>query len=126
MEYKINDTKLVASTFIPFVNQIWKGDYDMERTQAALSKTLNITAYDNKMLVGCLRILTDGYFFGTITELLVLPEYQRQGVGSKLLEFTKENTPTMLYFGAQPGIEPFYEKSGCQKSLQSESIPKFV
>ena len=63
MEYKVNDTRLVASTFIPFVNQIWKGDYDMERTQAALSKTMNITAYDNKMLVGCLRILTDGYFF---------------------------------------------------------------
>ena len=33
MEYKVNDTRLVASTF---VNQIWKGDYDMERTQAAL------------------------------------------------------------------------------------------
>lgn len=63
MEYKVNDIKLVASTFIPFVNQIWKGDYDIERTQAALSKTLNITAYDNKILVGCLRILTDGYFF---------------------------------------------------------------
>mgnify|MGYP000071204847 FL=1 len=124
MEYKVNDTKLIASTFIPFVNQIWKGDYDMERTQAALSKTLNITAYDNKILVGCLRILTDGYFFGTITELLVLPEYQKQGVGSKLLELAKENTPTMLYFGAQPGIEAFYEKNGCQKSLQSYIIEK--
>ena len=100
MEYKVNDTKLAASVFLPFVNQIWQGDYDIERTQTALSKTLNITAYDNEMLVGCLRILTDGYFFGTITELLVLPEYQRQGVGSKLLELAKENTPTMLYFGA--------------------------
>ena len=100
MEYKINDTKLAASTFIPFVNQIWRGDYDTERTQAALSKTLNITAYDGERLVGCLRILTDGYFFGTITELLVLPEYQKQGVGSSLLELAKENTPTMLYFGA--------------------------
>lgn len=36
MEYKVNDTKLIASTFIPFVNQIWKGDYDMKRTEAAL------------------------------------------------------------------------------------------
>ena len=124
MEYKVNDIKLVASTFIPFVNQIWKGDYDIERTQAALSKTLNITAYDNKILVGCLRILTDGYFFGTITELLVLPEYQKQGVGSKLLELAKENTPTMLYFGAQPGVEAFYEKNGCQTSLQSYIIEK--
>ncbi len=39
MEYKVNDTKLVASTFIFLANQIWKGDYDMERTQAALSRT---------------------------------------------------------------------------------------
>ena len=124
MEYKINDTKLAASTFIPFVNQIWQGDYDMERTQTALSKTLNITAYDKKRLVGCLRILTDGYFFGTITELLVLPEYQKQGVGSRLLELAKENSPTMLYFGAQPGIEVFYEKNGCQRSLQSYMIEK--
>ena len=124
MEYKINDRKLVASTFIPFVNQIWQGNYDMERTQTALSKTLNITAYDNERLVGCLRILTDGYFFGTITELLVLPEYQKQGVGSRLLELAKENTPTMLYFGAQPGVETFYEKNSYQRSLQSYMIEK--
>ena len=96
----------------------------MERTQNALSKTLNITAYDNKMLVGCLRILSDGYFFGTITELLVLPEYQKKGVGSKLLQLAKAYTLTMLYFGSQPGAESFYEKNGCQKSLQSYIIEK--
>ena len=96
----------------------------MERTQAALSKTLNITAYDGKTLVGCLRILSDGYYFGTITELLVLPQYQKQGIGSKLLQFAKDNTPTMLYFGAQPTAEKFYEKNGCQKSLQSYMIKK--
>ena len=39
------------------------GDYDLDKTQTALSKTQNITAYDGKTLVGVLRILTDGYFF---------------------------------------------------------------
>ena len=124
MTYKVDDKDLNASLFISFVNQIWKGDYDMGKTQVALSKTINITAYDDNVLVGCLRILSDGYYFGTITELLVLPEYQKQGVGSKLLRLAKDNTPTMLYFGAQPGIEPFYEKNGCQKSLQSYIIEK--
>ena len=76
MEYKIDDKELKANIFISFVNKVWKGQYDIEKTEAALSKTFNITAYDGDMLVGCLRILTDGYFFGTITELLVLPEYQ--------------------------------------------------
>lgn len=112
-----------TTTFTITVTEPYKRwEFDMERTQTALSKTLNITAYDNEMLVGCLRILTDGYFFGTITELLVLPKYQKQGVGSKLLELAKENTPTMLYFGSQPGVEMFYEKNGCRKSLQSYMI----
>ena len=124
MKYKVNDQELNASMFITFVNRVWPGDYDVDKTQAALSRTLNITAYDEKELVGCLRILSDGYYFGTITELLVLPKYQKKGIGSRLLTLAKDNTPTMLYFGAQPGAEGFYEKNGCQKSLQSYLIDK--
>ena len=104
MEYRIDDKMLDASVFLTFVNQVWPGDYDIEKTKNALSKTLNITAYDGKRLVGCLRILSDGYFFGTITELLILPEYQKKGIGSQLLQLAKENAPTMLYFGSQPGF----------------------
>ena len=124
MDYRVDDRQLNASVFLAFVNQIWPGSYDAERTQSALSRTLNITAYDCARLVGCLRILSDGYYFGTITELLVLPEYQRKGVGSKLLQLAKASTPTRLYFGAQPGVEGFYEKNGCKKGMQSYTIDK--
>ena len=124
MNYIVDDQNLDVSAFISFVNQVWPGSYDLEKTRGALSRTLNITARDGEKLVGCLRILTDGYFFGTITELLVLPEYQKKGIGSKLLQLAKENTPTTLYFGAQPGVEEFYEKNGCQKGFQSYTIRK--
>lgn len=124
IEYKVDDKELRAAVFIPFVNKIWSGNYDEKKTDEALAKTLNITAYEEGKLAGCLRILTDGYFFGTITELLVLPEHQQKGIGSELLALAKENTPTMLYFGAQPGVEGFYEKNGCAKSLQSYIIEK--
>lgn len=124
MEFIVDDTQLKAPEFIAFVNQVWPGNYDEFKTSSALSKTLNITAYDGKMLVGCLRILSDGYYFGTITELLVLPKYQRQGIGSKLLQLARDNTPTMLFFGAQPDVQDFYERNGCSKGLQSYMIPK--
>ena len=124
MNYTVDDKALDASVFIPFVNKVWPGDYDAVKTQAALSRTLNITARDGETLVGCLRILTDSYFFGTITELLVLPEYRHRGIGSRLLQLAAEHTPTMLYFGAQPGVEAFYEKNGCQKGLQAYTIRK--
>ncbi len=124
MEYRIDDQQLSAAALIAFVKTVWPGKYDENRTAAALSNTLNITAYDGETLVGCLRILSDGYFFGTITELLVAPEYQKQGIGSKLLQLAGEHSPTMLYFGAQPDAEEFYEKNGCIKGLQSYMIPK--
>ena len=124
MEYIIDDRQLDAAKFIAFVNKVWPGNYDEEKTSVALSKTINITAYHDGMLVGCLRILTDGYYFGTITELLVLPDYQKQGIGSKLLQLARENTPTTLYFGAQPDAEKFYEKNGCPKGFQSFTIPR--
>jgi len=65
MEYRIDDKQLDTGVFIAFVNKVWPGKYDEGRTAEALSRTLNITAYDGETLVGCLRILTDGYFFGT-------------------------------------------------------------
>ncbi len=124
MDYRVDDKQLDASVFLSFVDRIWPGRYDAERTQSALSRTMNITAYDGARLVGCLRVLSDGFFFGTITELLVLPEYRKQGVGSRLLQLAKANAPTMLYFGSQPGTEAFYEKNGCRKGMQSYTIEK--
>ena len=117
IEYEIDYRELDAAVFIRFVNEIWPGDYDEMKTRSALSKTMNITAWDGEKLVGCLRVLSDGYYFGTITEM-----YQGRGIGSRLLKLAGENTPTMLYFGAQPGLETFYEKNGCSRSLTSYAL----
>ena len=122
MEYRWDDRDLDAAAFIDLAGQVWPGDYDGAMTRAALSRTINLTAWDGERLAGCLRILTDGCFFGTITELLVLPEYRRRGIGSALLRLAREHTPTMLYFGAQPGLEGFYERNGCRPSLSSYVI----
>lgn len=76
LEYRVDDKALCAQRFIELAQQVWPGDYDPEKTRRALERTINITAWDGTKLVGCLRILTDGCFFGTIPEVLVLPRYQ--------------------------------------------------
>ena len=48
MQYFVDDQTLKAEVFLAFVNQVWPGDYDLDKTQAALAKTLNITAYAAK------------------------------------------------------------------------------
>lgn len=124
MKYITDDKGIDSVKFLEFARKVWPGEYDAVKTSEAIKKTINITAYDGERLVGCLRILTDGYFFGTITELLVLPEYQGRGIGSRLLKLASDSAPTILYFGSQPGVEEFYEKNGCKKSLQSYIIEK--
>lgn len=125
MIHYINDDKnLRSDIFIEMANQVWPGSYDTELMQKAISKTINITAWDNDKLVGCIRILSDGYLFGTISEILVLREYQKQGIGRELMRRAIDISPTSLFFGAQPEAEGFYEKLNIEKSLQSFYVSK--
>jgi len=124
IKYSVNDKELNEKEFLVLANNVWPRDYDESKIKVALSHTINITARENNVLVGCVRILTDYVFFGTITEILVLPTYQNKGIGKCLMELVKANTPTNLYFGAQPHAEAFYDKLGCQKGMQSYTIKK--
>ncbi|MGQ7355874.1 GNAT family N-acetyltransferase [Streptococcus suis] len=64
--------------------------------QKALERSLLIlAAFDGDRLVGLLRAVGDGYSIVFIQDILVLPTYQRQGIGRQLLE------QTIAYF---PGI----------------------
>lgn len=98
MIHYINDDKnLQPDIFIGMASQVWPGSYDTELMRKAISKTINITAWDNDKLVGCIRILSDGYLFGTISEILVLKEYQKQGIGRELMRRAIDISPTSLF-----------------------------
>lgn len=42
-------------------------------------------AYENEKLVGIIRVVGDGYSIVYIQDIVVLPEYQRLGIGTALL-----------------------------------------
>lgn len=42
-------------------------------------------AYENEKLLGIIRIVGDGYSIIYIQDLLILPEYQHQGIGTALI-----------------------------------------
>lgn len=124
IRYVDDDKDLKPDVFIEMVKQIWDGSYDTQLMKEAIHKTINITAWDNNKLIGCIRILSDGYLFGTISEILVLKEYQNQGIGTELMRRAIDISPTTLFFGAQPEAVGFYEKLQIEKSLQSFCVKK--
>lgn len=45
-----------------------------------------LDAYESEKIVGIIRVVGDGYSIVYIQDIVVLPEYQRQGIGRALLK----------------------------------------
>jgi ribosomal protein S18 acetylase RimI-like enzyme len=104
--------------FLALAERVWPRPYVREEAAAALTRTINVGAWDGDRLVGSVRVLTDGYFFATIPEILVDPEYQRRGIGRRLMELALERVPRgKVAFGAQPQSVGFFERIGCRHAL---------
>ena len=109
-----------ADEFLALARRVWPRDYSVADASAALERTINLGAWDGTRLVGSIRILTDGYFFATIPEILVDPDYQRRGIGQRLMELALERAPRgKLAFGAQPESVAFFDRIGCERKLTS-------
>jgi GNAT superfamily N-acetyltransferase len=105
-----------AGDFIALANRVWPRDYDMARAADAIARTINIGAWDGGRLVGAVRVLSDGYLFSTVPEILVEPQYQRRGIGRDLMAHALERAPRgALFFGAQPQSVGFFERIGCAR-----------
>jgi ribosomal protein S18 acetylase RimI-like enzyme len=107
-----------ADDFLALAQRVWPRDYSSAQAAAALERTINIGAWDGSRLVGSIRVLTDGYFFATVPEILVDPSYQRRGIGRRLMELALEHAPRgKMTFGAQPQSVSFFDRIGCERKL---------
>jgi GNAT superfamily N-acetyltransferase len=69
-------------------------------------------------LIGMGRAISDGEYQAAIYDLVILPEFQNKGVGSRILiELHKRLPVGTIILYAVPGKEPFYEKLGYSKML---------
>jgi N-acetylglutamate synthase-like GNAT family acetyltransferase len=92
--------------------------HDLARMQKMIAAAdLLITAWDGEKLVGVSRSLTDFCFCCYLSDLAVDCDYQKQGVGRRLVELTREaiGDQTMLLLIAAPEAMDYYPKIGFEK-----------
>jgi GNAT superfamily N-acetyltransferase len=112
---RYSDEGFHADAFLALAERVWPRSYDVAAATVALTRTANIGAWDGERLVGAVRVLSDGYFFATVPEILVDPDYQCRGIGRELMFRALAAAPRgVLFFGAQPQSVGFFEKLGCQ------------
>lgn len=82
-----------------------------------INSTIVISAWDNDLLVGCVRVLSDKMFRSVIYDLAVLPKYQGNGIGKELVKKCREQFPNSEWLvGTTNERVSFYEKLGFEKN----------
>lgn len=76
----------------------------------------SVSAYAGDELIGFARVISDGHLHAFITEMIVAPQFQSQGVGSQLLEAAlaacRAAGITDVQLFCARGKLGFYEKHG--------------
>mgnify|MGYP001742523666 FL=1 len=102
-----------------------------EMLKAAFENSLHVLAAFNEegILVGVLRAVGDGASILFIQDILVTPEYQHQGIGTKLLQQTLEKYKNVyqiqLATDDSTKTVSFYESNGFT-SLTSLNCVSFI
>lgn len=105
-------------------NEKWDDEKAVRRVSAILSGycALGLDAVDNDEIIGGLLGYVDPYAdedFFFVSELFVIPERKKQGIGRKLLaeleKYIKEHNAGCIQLISIPHNLPFYEKCGLSK-----------
>ena len=110
-----------ADEFNYLTNSVDWGIRDNLIVEEALNNSLySLCAYDNGQIVGYGRIIGDKTIFLHIQDVMVIPKYQNQKIGTAIMnyllkqieEYKRINPKIRVYLGASKGKETFYKQFG--------------
>ena len=132
-EIRLVDNILQAEDFIRLRIDTGFAEIPVEHARKALQNGLiNVSAIYNDELVGIGRLVGDGAMYWYLQEIIVVPKYQRKGIGTMivnhLVDYAKANSTTGKFTTiggvSAKGKEPFYEKMGFE--IISNGIKKMI
>ena len=125
-EYNLIENKLTARDFLRLKVATGFRDRPIDQVEKALKNNLfDVIAVYNDEVIGMGRLVGDGVMYWYLQEIIVLPECQGKGIGTRivnrLLGYIEENTTpgTFVSVGltAAAGKDTFYEQFGFSKSM---------
>lgn len=115
------EEKLSVEEFINVLNESGLGERrpvdDIDRIAKMIAKAnLIITARYEGKLIGVARSLTDFTYCTYLSDLAVIVDFQKRGVGKELIKQTYESSkPAKLILLSAPAAVDYYPKIGMEK-----------
>lgn len=100
---------------------------DIDRLQRMLDNAdITISAWDGDRLVGIARAITDYAYCCYLSDLAVDGDYQKSGIGSRLVDRVRESIgeSCSLILISAPGAVDYYPKLGFTLSDKAYVIPR--
>ena len=106
--------------------------FPLEQAKACIEKAFMILCVrDDEKAIGVVRLLWDGGYIAFLSDVIVDPLYQGQGIGRKLVEASirklkeemKPGYKVKLTLNSAIGKEPFYEKFGFRVRPNEDAGP---
>lgn len=127
--YKINpdlttiDWEYVVSLFYKIE---WKRRTPEEIAAAFGNSTTTLFVFDHEKIIAFGRVVGDGRYYAMLADIVVDPDYQKQGLG-KYLVTTLNNQLENYHFvnlSAAPGADAFYKSMGWKKQTTAFIWPQ--
>ena len=126
-EIRIKEERLSAEEYIDFLKRTDLGSqYPKERFEERIKKLVKnvsislVARNEDNLIVGVLFGLTDFCYWLYITDLGVDRDYEKQGIGSRLMKTAHElaggEKDIAVYLIANEDAVPFYQKLGMKRA----------
>lgn len=125
--YKVNSDGIDWNSVARLFAAVEWGKRESAELEAAFTASSHVRfAFKEDELVGFGRTVDDGKYYALIVDLVVSPEYQGMGVGSKILSDLKNSLAGYCFttLTSAVGKESFYLKQGWAKQTTAFIWPR--
>ncbi|TYB32220.1 MAG: GNAT family N-acetyltransferase [Candidatus Mcinerneyibacterium aminivorans] len=130
---KIYEKNIAADDFIDLRKEVGWNCVEKKYIKHALKNNLfSVHARIGNRIVGYGRVIGDNGFTFYIQDMMIRPDYQKKGIGRKLMirimDYLKKNCPkgTMICLMAAKGKEGFYKKFGFNERPNEDYGPGMI
>ena len=123
MIFKTNE-KVPADLLSSLRESVGWNRMEKELSNPNLISFCHISAYEENELIGYIDCISNGVTDAYIQDLMVKPEYQGKGIGTKLMnmmiDYLKDNHIYMISVLFDESLKSFYERFGFHTMLSGQ------